>query len=116
MRFLIDEMFPASTVDELQRLGHEAKAVVASELAGASDARVFETALAEQQVVVTENARDFAPMQADRLRSGLDAVPVVFVLKRRLPRGSARMGAALAQRLDSWAAANPDPHRGQHWA
>ncbi|WP_428120009.1 DUF5615 family PIN-like protein [Candidatus Poriferisodalis sp.] len=38
MRWLLDEMFPPAAAAELQRLGHDARGVAASALAGSPDA------------------------------------------------------------------------------
>jgi hypothetical protein len=39
---------------------------------------------------------------------------LVVVLKRNLPGGGAQ-ATALADVLDRWIAANPDPYVGHHW-
>ncbi|WP_419946182.1 DUF5615 family PIN-like protein [Candidatus Poriferisodalis sp.] len=115
MRFIIDEMFPPAAAGELRRLGHDAVAVAGAELAGASDEFLYETAVAQGRIVVTENVRDFIGLQAERLQAGQPAIAVACVLKRHLPRGSAALAPALALRLDTWAKANPDPVAGPHW-
>jgi hypothetical protein len=74
-------------------------------LQGADDAQVAAAARGEGRAVVTENVADFA---AER-----DLV-LLFVLKKKLPSGSAQ-AAALAAVLDRWTHENPDPYLGPHW-
>jgi hypothetical protein len=106
VRFLIDEMFPASAARHLREDGeHEAEHVAEIGLAGATDPEVSAYARAHGLVVVTENVADFAPME--------DLI-VVFVLKRHLPAGGAQ-AAALASLLARWATAHPRPYVGHHW-
>lgn len=108
--FLIDEMFPTATAELLRKMhGHDAvhDAVHVTEigLRAVEDAQVAETARAQQHAIVTENVADFA---AER-----DLV-LIFVLKKNLPAGGAQT-SALAEALDRWAQANPDPYLGPHW-
>ena len=114
MRWLIDEMLPPATAADLVALGHEALGVAEAGLAGSDDATVYETAVEQQRVVVTENFADFATITNDRHAAGSPTVPVVFVRKRRHPRGPA-LAAALARHLHEWAGANPNPYPGVHW-
>lgn len=104
--FLIDEMFPAETALLLRNTyGHDAVHVAEIGLRAAEDAEVAVVARTEARAVVTENVADFVTERD---------VVLVFVLKRKLPAGSAQ-AAALAKALDAWAAANPDPYLGPHW-
>ncbi|MCY3617619.1 MAG: DUF5615 family PIN-like protein [Acidimicrobiaceae bacterium] len=114
MRWLLDEMLPPATTAELTALGHEALSVVEAGLGGSDDAAVYETAVEQQRVVVTENFADFATITNDRLAAGAPCVPVVFVRKHQHPRGSA-LAPALARHLHEWSIANPNPYPGVHW-
>ena len=107
-------MLPPDTAAELNRRGHDAISVVELGLAGQSDPVVFDRAVAEDRVIVTENAADFAMLLERRLRNDEPAVPVVFVRKADLPRRGA-LPHHLAERLDAWAEANPDLYLGPHW-
>ena len=107
-------MLPPSAAAELAALGHEALSVAQAGLGGSDDAAVYETAVEQQQVIVTENFADFATITKDRLAAGAPCVPVVFVRKRHHPRGSA-LGPALARHLHEWSVANPNPYPGVHW-
>jgi hypothetical protein len=103
VRFLVDEMFPPAVCRLLDELGHDAVHVRDLGLDGL-DAEVAGAAAREGRALVTENVKDFA---AER------DVVVVCVLKARLPaRG---MAVRLAELLDKWAAAHPEPYIGLHW-
>lgn len=105
-RFLLDEMFPPAAALALRNeYGHDAVHAAEVGLAGAEDRDVAEFGRGESRAIVTENVADFAT-QRD--------VILVFVLKRRLPAGGAQ-AAALAEVLDRWVKANPDPYVGAHW-
>lgn len=114
MRWLLDEMLPPAAATELNRRGHDAIHVNDLGLAGQSDPMVFDTAVAQGRVIVTENVADYAALLDQRLRHDDPCVPVVFVRKSDLPRRGA-LAARLAQRLDRWAATHPDPYHGPHW-
>ena len=113
MKWLIDEMLPAATCARLAALGHDAVSVHDVGLGGADDERVFERAVREGRVVVTENFADYALLLEQRLARAEPTVPVVFVHKASLPRRGA-LAARLAKRLGAWARANPDPYLGPH--
>ena len=114
MRWLLDEMLPAATAEQLNLRGHDATSVLEVDLAGAPDADVFDHAVSEHRMIVTENFADYSVILSQRLADDKPAVPVVFVHKPDLPAGRA-LAAHLAERLHSWAAANPDPYLGPHW-
>ena len=114
MTWLLDEMLPPKTAKELNRLGHDAVAAAEAGIAGQSDPVVFETAVRQRRIVVTENIVDYATLLDQRLRNEEPAVPVVFVRKVDLP-GRGALPVHLARRLHQWAGANPDPYVGPHW-
>jgi hypothetical protein len=104
--FLLDEMYPPAAAALLRDdYGHDAVHVSEVGLRGVEDAAVAAAARTDGRALVTENVADFA--------SERDVV-LVFVLKRRLPAGGAQ-AAALAELLDGWARANPEPYVGTHW-
>ncbi len=76
-----------------------------AENGGLPPGRVAEDVRAESRTVVTGNVADFA---AER------DIPLVFVLKRKLPAGSGQ-AAALGKILDRWAQEHPAPYLGHHW-
>jgi predicted nuclease of predicted toxin-antitoxin system len=114
VRWLVDEMLPPETAPELNRRGHDATSVAHLGLAGQVDPVVFDRAVDEGRVVVTENVADFAALLDQRVRNDQPATPVVFVRKADLPRRGA-LPRHLAERLHTWAEANPDPYLGSHW-
>jgi hypothetical protein len=114
VKWLIDEMLPPETATELRRRGHDAVSVGGLEPSGQPDAVIFDTAVAHDRVVVTENVADYAVLLDQRLRNNEAAVPAVFVRKADLPRRGG-LSVHLAERLHRWAEANPDPYVGPHW-
>jgi predicted nuclease of predicted toxin-antitoxin system len=107
-------MLPPDSATELNRRAHDATSVAGLGLAGQADLVVFDWAVAERRVVVTENVGDFAALVEQRLRNDEPATPVVFVRTADLPRRGA-LPHRLAERLHSWAEANPDSYLGPHW-
>jgi hypothetical protein len=104
MRFLIDAMFPPSTCPALVERGYDAVHVRDRGVDARPDPEVAAVAAREGRVLVTENVKDFA---------GEHDLVIVCVLKSRLrQRGMAQQ---LADMLDGWATANPDPYVGLHW-
>jgi predicted nuclease of predicted toxin-antitoxin system len=114
VKWLLDEMLPYATADALNECGHDATSVVRAGRSGAADSAVFDYAVAEERVIVTENFADFTAILEQRLSRDQNCVPVVFVRKDRLARRGA-LAAHLARTLDAWAASNPDPYIGPHW-
>ncbi|MDZ7734274.1 MAG: DUF5615 family PIN-like protein [Acidimicrobiia bacterium] len=86
----------------------------ADPLAGADDEAVFDLAVAQQRVVVTENFADYATLLEQRQRHDEPCVPVVFVRKTAFPTRGA-LPSQLATHLHRWAEKNPDPYEGFHW-
>lgn len=107
-------MLPKVTAEELEQLGHDAVSVLDVELAGAEDSAVFDFAVSEQRIVVTENFADFAALLEQRQRADEPCVPVVFVRKAAFPSRGA-LPTHLAKHLDRWAEENPEPYEGFHW-
>ncbi|MEX0750406.1 MAG: DUF5615 family PIN-like protein [Dehalococcoidia bacterium] len=104
MRFLVDSMFPSDIASDLNARGHDA---VTPDDIGAHnlpDDVLIEIATAEQRVIVTENASDFAHVTT---------CPVLFVRKSWWPPKA--LAAGLAAALDRWAGMNADPGSWPHW-
>jgi hypothetical protein len=103
---IIDEMFPTAAARVLRdEYGRDAHHVAEVGMRATDDAAIAQHARAEGCAVVTENVADLADER--------DLVLVV-VLKKNLPSGGAQ-AAALADVLDRWIEANPDPYVGHHW-
>ncbi|MBO0693153.1 MAG: DUF5615 family PIN-like protein [Acidimicrobiaceae bacterium] len=107
-------MLPPAAADELDHLGHDAVSILRMEMGAADDATVFERAVKDGRVLVTENFADFAALLADRQNRGEPSTPIVFVRRDHLPRRGA-LARHLARKLDEWARANPEPFVGLYW-
>ncbi len=114
MRWLIDEMLPSSVAARLIELGHAAASVHEVGLAGAGDEEVFDFAVSQGRVVVTENFGDYSALIEDRMSRDEPCVPVVFVRKSDFPAGRG-LATHLAAHLDAWAAQHGEPYLGPHW-
>jgi hypothetical protein len=114
VKWLVDEMFSPAVAEALREKGHDAVAVFELEMQGAPDDEVFDRAVKENRVVVTENFADFAALVEGRQADDDPCTAVVFVRKSSFPAGGA-LPAHLAEHLDQWAEANPDPYEGLHW-
>jgi len=107
-------MLPPQLADDLNKLGHDAIAVVRVGLASAPDESVYATALEEHRIMVTEDIADYAAILTQRLANDEPCVPVVAIHKPQyLHRGA--LAHRLADRLHRWAGDNPDPYPGLHW-
>ena len=113
MKWLIDEMLPAATAEELNALGHDAVSVHDAALTETPDDVVYAVAVEQERVLVTENFADFARLLELRVASGEPCVPVVFVRKRNFPRGGG-LARHLAAHLHKWAMDDEDPYPGVH--
>ncbi len=109
----MDEMLPRALAEQLNRRGHDSVSVFDVDLAGAGDNEVFDRAVDEERVIVTENFGDYSLLLEARLRSEEPRVPVVFVRKARFPTSGA-LAVHLAEHLHRWAVANPHPYIGPH--
>lgn len=107
-------MLPPAAADELARLGHDAVSVLRMGMEAAEDSEVFERAVTDGRVIVTENFADFAALLAGRQNRNEPSVPIVFVRRDHLPRRGALPGH-LARKLHEWAVANPEPFVGLYW-
>lgn len=114
MRWLLDEMLPRAAAELLNRDGHDAVSVEDIGLRGAPDLDVFDRAVAEGRLVVTENFADYSLLLSRRLSNDQPRVPVVFVHRLDFPKGGA-LAVHLAERLHAWGTANTKPYVGPHW-
>jgi hypothetical protein len=104
VRFLIDAMFPPQVAEWLNAAGHDAVTPAQLGADNLPDEVLIQLATAEQRVIVTENAADFAHVTT---------CVVLFLLKSWWPVKA--LGPRLAEALDRWAAAHPDPGAWPHW-
>jgi len=80
-------MLPRALAQQLTALDHDAVSVHDVELAGAADDEVFEFAVVQDRLIVTENFADFVRLLEGRQNSDAPCVPVVFIRKSNFPRG-----------------------------
>jgi hypothetical protein len=101
---LVDAMFPPQVAELLVAAGHDAVTPAALGADNLPDEALIRIATAQQRVIVTENASDFAHVTT---------CPVLFVLQSWRPPEA--LAPRLLQALDRWAAAHPDPGTWPHW-
>ncbi|MGH9190687.1 MAG: DUF5615 family PIN-like protein [Acidimicrobiales bacterium] len=111
---MLDEMLPPAAATELNERGHDAVSVHHVDLRGAPDEVVFDLAVEEGRVMVTEDFGDYSALIEQRLGAEKPCVPVVFVRRSDLA-GHGALANHLARRLDAWASDNPEPYVGPHW-
>ena len=104
MRFLIDSMLPPRVAELLGEHGHDATTPTQLGAHNLPDDVLVQLAAADDRVIVTENASDFA---------ATTACPVLLIRKAWWPTAS--LAQTLAGALDRWAKANAEPGRWAHW-
>jgi hypothetical protein len=104
VKFLIDSMLPPRVVDLLGAAGHDTTTPTQLGAHNLPDDVLVQLAAAEDRVIVTENASDFA---------ATTACPVLLARKAWWPAAS--LPETLTRALDRWAHANAGPGRWAHW-
>jgi len=104
VKFLIDSMLSPRVATLLAAAGHDATTPAQLGAHNLPDDVLVQLAFADERVIVTENASDFA---------AVTACPVLLVRKAWWP--SASMADMLAGALDRWANVNADPGSWAHW-
>src|SRR5437867_13342742 len=106
-------MYAPAVAAELRTHGHDVFSVhdpVYLHLAGAADADVLAAALRDERVLVTENVRDYRPLETALLtESGSRHAGVVYTTNRQFPRGDPATTGQLVQALDAPLRDAPDP-------
>jgi hypothetical protein len=106
---LLDEMFSPAIATDLAARGIDCRAVVADPVLRAlSDLEIFQAALAEGRVLVTNNVLDFESLRRAHEAAGNEVSGLIYTSDLTFPRTKAyvsRLGAALA------AAAGPETAR-----
>ncbi|HTR96181.1 MAG TPA: DUF5615 family PIN-like protein [Trebonia sp.] len=96
---LLDEMFSPAIADDLAARGIDCRAVVADALLRAlSDLEIFDTALLEGRVIVTNNVPDFESLRRAREAAGGEVPGLIYTSDLSFPRTKAylsRLAAAL---------------------
>ena len=104
MRLLLDEMYAPTIASQLRLRGHDV--VSFHELGdllvtGASDADVLVAAQREERTLVTENVRDYRPLESALLADGSHHAGVVYTSNRQFPRGNPATAGRLVRALDA---------------
>ena len=87
MKLVLDEMYPAAIAVALRARGHDVIAVQEDEeLQRARDADLFIVAQRLERALVTENVRDFLPLDAASNRGGQVHWGLVLTTNRSFPR------------------------------
>ncbi|HTU75676.1 MAG TPA: DUF5615 family PIN-like protein [Trebonia sp.] len=96
---LLDEMFSPAIAADLEARGVDARAVAADPLLRAlSDLEIFEAALLENRVIVTNNVADFESLRRSREAFGGGVPGLIYTSDLRFPRARgflSRLAAAL---------------------
>jgi hypothetical protein len=108
---LLDEMLSPRIAEQLRVVGADVVAISdTAHLKGTSDSDVLELATSEARALITDNIRDFAPLNASWAALGRTHAGMVFISTKTFPQDRTRVGritAALQKRLqdDAW----PEP-------
>ena len=97
---LLDEMFSPAIATDLASRGIDCRGVVADPVLRAlSDLEIFQAALAEGRVLVTNNVPDFESLRRAHEAAGNEVPGLIYTSDLTFPRTKAyvsRLGAALA--------------------
>ncbi len=96
MRLLLDEIYPPALAEALRASGIDARTLVGAGLAGRPDADVLAAAVADGDVLLTENVADFARLAADHLTTGGHHPGVLVALSSRFSRRRAGIGVLVS--------------------
>ena len=109
---LLDEMFSSAIADELTSRGVDCRAVVADVLLRAlSDLEIFDAALLENRVIVTNNVADFESLRRARDAAGGPVPGLIYTSDAVFPRTKAYV-SRLAAALEVAAAGHVTARRG----
>jgi uncharacterized protein with PIN domain len=98
-RLLVDEMFSVTLARRLVYLGLDCRSIAdPPNLQALSDESIAEAALAEDRVLVTDNAFDFEIIRERRLAEGQAMPPLIYASDHRFPRNK-RFMADMAEAL-----------------
>jgi len=104
LKLLLDEMYSPVLAVELRARGHDVVSIQDpghAAAAGASDAEVLAAAQAEERVLVTENIRDYRPLEVGLVAGGSHHAGLVYTSNRRFPRGDPATLGRLVRALDA---------------
>jgi Domain of unknown function (DUF5615) len=94
---LLDEMFSPQIADELAARGIDCRAVAADPLLRAlSDLEIFESALLDDRVIVTNNVPDFESLRRARDAAGGQVPGLIYTSDFTFPRRKAYVSRLVA--------------------
>lgn len=96
-------MYSNAVANELRGRGHDAISVreVPTALAGAPDDEVLKAAAAGGRCLVTENVRDYRPLETALLAEGRHHHGIIYTTDRQFPRGEPQTLVRLVRSLDA---------------
>lgn len=102
MRLLLDEMYTPAIAVELRARGHDVLSVHdGAALVGAPDDEVLAAAQAAERALVTENVRDYRPLEVALIAAGGQHAGLVYTSNRQFPRGHPATTGRLVLALDA---------------
>jgi predicted nuclease of predicted toxin-antitoxin system len=109
LKLLLDEMYSDAIATELRARGHDALSVreVNPPLAGAPDDEVIGFAAAQGRTLVTENVRDYGPLELALLAAEGHHHGILYTTDRQFPRGDPQTLGRLVIALDALLADPP---------
>ena len=111
MRLLLDEMYAPAVAAQLRTRGHDVASVhdpAYAELAGAPDSDILAAAVRDERALVTENVRDYRPLESELLAKGAHHAGLVYTSNRQFPRGDPATTGRLVLALDALLRDTPD--------
>lgn len=104
---LLGEMFSPTIASGMRELGHDVVAVVErADLRAMADEEIFSWASPRNCWLLTENVKDFRPLQRAALQAGSPAAGIVFTSSRSFPRSRKNPGPLISA-IDAWLRAGP---------
>lgn len=108
MKLLLDEMFPAAIAEALRAEGHDVTAVQEDgNLRELSDTALFAAAQRLERSVVTENVKDYLPLDADAHARAEPHWGLVLTTNRSFPRHRDRFVGAITRALRTQLESHP---------
>jgi hypothetical protein len=103
LKLLLDEMYSDAIAVELRARGYDVLSVreVIPALAGALDDEVLRIATDLERTLVTENVRDYRPLETALLAGGDHHHGIVYTTDRQFPRGNPQTIGHLVRSLDA---------------
>jgi predicted nuclease of predicted toxin-antitoxin system len=113
---LLDEMFSPAIADGLAARGIDCRAVAADALLRAlSDLEIFEAALLESRVIVTNNVPDFESLRRARDAAGGPILGLIYTSDVTFPRTKAYISRLVTALADAAAGRETASRGGVRW-